>query len=457
MNFKQNVFTKNQECFETINGITFRFVNKKSLYLGTEIIFYSGSNAEVYYDENNEIKYDKYGLAHFVEHLLFTKIKANKNMLQLLSSEKLSFNGATGQNATFYHAHELKEKFLNKSLKQLQEIAFTLDTDEEVISKEHGVVGTESTLSSDSPYTLMINKRAKYLNTCSMDHVVIGDVKSIESITLQDAINFYQDVYSLDNCEVVVYGSFIDEPDLKDRYVNQFMNNLAQLQKEYEITVSKIGKKRRTVFPSNVNYPCVKEKIVTPKIQTPTFYRTYFVPNSEVQCTTNHINAKMNIEFAFKLLNPQISQKLKDIYVENEIDYSKLSIDSSPYKEQNQGIEFSISYVDDDETKLTNAIELIENIFKNIENIITKEDFQTYMAYLEMTDNKVIDKTLSELIRVTAQSILDYSNLYSPQEMFNMTKSQKEAILNYEEFATFIKNVNLDKNYLQFEFTNVEN
>lgn len=456
MNFKQNIFTLNYECREQINGYNFRFVNKKSLYVGAEVVFFNGSNAEVYYGPNNEILRDKEGIAHFVEHLLFTKKKANKNMLQILTSEKLNFNGATGQNVTYYYVHELKEKFLTNALYQLQEVAFTLDTDEEVVAKEHGVVGTESRLNSDSPYTIYSNQRAKYLQNTALDHVVIGDINSIESITLEDALKFYKDVYSLNNCEIVFYGSFEDDKQLKDQVVTQFMKNMETLHENYEIVAQKEGNKRIGVLPTRANYPGAKEVVYSPKVTNPSFYRSYMVNFDEVKCHINEKFAKLNIEFGFNLLNAQITKKLKDIFIANNVDYSKVSIDASSYKEQNCGIEFSITYDDSNVEELKHVIEVIKEVFKDIENIVTKQDFETYKQYLEMTEKKNLDKTTNEIMNTVAQAVSVNSNVFSIDELSQLTLEDKQRATNYEEFVNFVKNVDLDKNYIEFEFTNKE-
>lgn len=454
MDFKYNVFTKNYEHHEKIKDFKFRFVNKKSSYIGLDIIFFSGSNIEVYNDLNNNVKKDIYGIAHFVEHLLFTKNKKKLNMLQELTRKKLNFNGGTAPNTTFYYIYDTSSDFINKTMKILQEIAFTLDVSFEDVEKEHGIISTEASLSSDSVYTKLVEKRSKYLPTCSLDHVVIGDVNSICSITLEDAINFYKTAYSKQNCEIVFYGDFEQNLSLKDQVLNKFFENMENLEQEYEIVISNNSNLRTPSYPKKLNFKNNFEHIVTPKATNPIMYRQYCVNYSDFKQYQIPKFSKFNIEKSFNLLNATLFEKIKQRYNENGVDYSKISIEASDYKEHNIGIDFVITYNGIEKNEYEHALKVLKSVLKDFNKLVTKKDFESYIKYLQMQEKKQSDKVLSDLVSTTARNIMANIALFTPQEMLTIDEKKYLDIFNYEEFVDFITNLNIDENYLEFKITN---
>ena len=153
------------------------------------------------------------GISHFLEHLLFKgteKYKTYSDINKLLDSNGVDFNAYTDKNVTAYHF-----KYLAKSDKTnlITDVAFQMIFKSLITQKdlniERNVIMQEYNDALDDPED-MVNEYVEELAFKGhvLEHNVIGNKKTINSITRNDVLHFYKKFYTPKNILVTICGNF---------------------------------------------------------------------------------------------------------------------------------------------------------------------------------------------------------------------------------------------------------
>lgn len=155
------------------------------------------------------------GISHFLEHLLFKgteKYKTYKDINKLLDSNGIDFNAYTDKNVTAYHFKYLAKR---KKTELITDIAYQMIFKSLITQKdlniERNVIMQEYNDALDDPEDL-VNEFVEKLAFKGhvLEHNVIGNKKTINSINRKDVLHFYKKFYIPKNVLITICGNFND-------------------------------------------------------------------------------------------------------------------------------------------------------------------------------------------------------------------------------------------------------
>jgi len=163
---------------------------------------------------SSETNESHYGIAHYLEHMIFKgTTKTNSRELSRTLSKLGRNNAYTYFDGTAYHLTCLKENW-KPSLKILTDMVFNPALPEKEFKTERGVILEEFQM-----YNSDINVRRQWNEFQSLfgekAHPVIGSQKSIENMDHGDLVEFHKNHYTLGNTTFCVCGD-IDEKEFAD-------------------------------------------------------------------------------------------------------------------------------------------------------------------------------------------------------------------------------------------------
>lgn len=170
-------------------------------------------NAGLVYEPKN-----KYGITHLLEHMLFRGI-GKYNYTEL---ENCFFNMGTEVYAkTGYDYMSLSFSVLSskieKSIEYINELFLPPSWSVTDLKKEKEAVKHEIALKGTD-----FSKRIKVLyNNSLMNKSVMGNISTVEKISLKELKNYYYSVIKPDNCTLFISG------DISEREYNRFLNFLS--------------------------------------------------------------------------------------------------------------------------------------------------------------------------------------------------------------------------------------
>ena len=168
----------------------------------------------------------KGGLAHLLEHLVFnkgTKDVSGDEFQRRLTQHTLYNNASTSYYSTQYTSTlRAEQKSLDEMLyleaQRMQHLVFN----DQQIPKELDIIKREREVRLDDPSSVVFDQmmKAAYGNQ-HLGRLVIGDVSDLESITLQDLQQYYQNWYAPNNTVIVLTGKF-DKAQVLKKIDQQF-------------------------------------------------------------------------------------------------------------------------------------------------------------------------------------------------------------------------------------------
>lgn len=393
MEFKKNPATNLFENTFNIDGINFRFIQKKSRNLGIVVYFRNGKNAESFYDENGNFMENSYGLAHFIEHLLFSSATEKIDWLKRLVSEKIAMNGATGENVVFYHINAKLDKMLDEHIESLLKIAYTLDIDDAIFEKEKGIVSTEASLSLDAPYNKMVDVFSNYIKNSHTNHSVVGTPESVMGTTKEEVIKYYTDVYTFENSEICIYADFEGNDNLDQKVIDLILEKIENIRAKFDVHAQLTGPKRTIALPNKTVFDQKTYDIFSPKTTVETSYRFYRFPMIE----DSAVNDYETITFLNTLLHPQFNPNVKELFEKygfrNDTGYY-FDLSSSSKTECSFYIE--ISEID----RVEELVDFVKEIFGNIEKYITSDVIESIKTMEVEKQYRSLDETLENSLLV---------------------------------------------------------
>lgn len=267
------------------NGLEVFLYTKDDLY--TNYVTFTTKYGSVYNDfipiGEDKIKSFPKGIAHFLEHKVFTEKEDPQPMEFFAKSGSICNAFTTFRNTTylFYATKDLKEN-INYLLNYVQNIYLT----DESVEKEKGIISEEIHMYEDRPAEVLFEKvRLNTLNSNPYRNSIIGTVKDIESITKDDLETCYYTFYHPSNMFMVVTGSF--DPEEVMNLIRENQNN-----KDFK-AMNKI-----VVKDFKEDDKVVKEKeIITMNTNIPKIAYTIKIPLKNIKLTRRQLHLYMHILF----------------------------------------------------------------------------------------------------------------------------------------------------------------
>ena len=157
----------------------------------------------------DEIK-GQFGLAHFIEHLLFkqTERRNTQQILNRLESVGADLNAYTTKEYTCLHASFLSP-YLDRTLDLFEDLCFHSVFPEEELVKEKGVILDEMASYLDSPEDAVLDDFEDLLfQDHALGHNILGLEKDLMALQREDVKAFIQQHYKPDRMVIGVSGAY---------------------------------------------------------------------------------------------------------------------------------------------------------------------------------------------------------------------------------------------------------
>lgn len=152
----------------------------------------------------------KYGLAHFIEHLLFKKTerRTTNQILNRLELVGADLNAYTTKEYTCIHASFLNAH-LPRTLDLFEDIVFHSVFPDQELVKEKGVILDEIASYLDSPEEAIADDFDDLVfKGHPLGHNILGDAPSLEVVQREDVLDFVRRHYLLEEIVIAVTGNY---------------------------------------------------------------------------------------------------------------------------------------------------------------------------------------------------------------------------------------------------------
>ncbi|MGQ4892473.1 MAG: M16 family metallopeptidase [Candidatus Njordarchaeia archaeon] len=189
---------------ELDNGLKIYFKREETKNIGLSIGVGIGSAYEVS---------SKRGISHLLEHMLF---KSNRKYTAREMSKIIEFAGGDWNATTYWNTTILYTEILSKNLKKVLDVIYHVLTNdrykEEEFNNEKNVVLTEieTTMSDPIARTYMLCPKTVF-GESDLGSPIMGTKETVESITLDDLLDFKERYYKANNMITVLVGGFSRE------------------------------------------------------------------------------------------------------------------------------------------------------------------------------------------------------------------------------------------------------
>lgn len=170
----------------------------------------------------------KYGMAHFIEHLLFkqTERRSTQQILNYIEAVGGDLNAYTTKEYTCIHASLLKPH-LHKALDLFEDIIFHSTFPEEEMEKEKGVIVDEMASYLDSPEESIIDDYEDLVfKNSGLGHNILGLEEDLLAFGRPDVQKFLQENYNTHEIVIGITGDY----DLKtvERMVRRYFESVPE-------------------------------------------------------------------------------------------------------------------------------------------------------------------------------------------------------------------------------------
>lgn len=190
--------------FQLDNGIRVLFNKQTSTITHTCLIVNVGSRDE---------KEGNFGIAHFIEHMLFkqTEKRSTKQILNSLESVGGDLNAYTTKEYTCIHASVLNP-YLGKALDVFEDIIWHSTFPEDEIEKERGVILDEMASYLDSPEeSIMDDFEDLLFQGSGLGHNILGVEKDLQRIRREDIQRFIAENYAASDIAIGISGDYSEK------------------------------------------------------------------------------------------------------------------------------------------------------------------------------------------------------------------------------------------------------
>lgn len=156
----------------------------------------------------DELK-NEYGMAHFVEHLLFkgTKKRRSTHIINRLENIGGDLNAFTSKEETVIHSAILAE-YLERAIELIADITLHSTFPQKEMDKEKEVILDEIDSYNDSPSELIYDDFEEILfQGHELGHHILGDPNLLKNYTTKDVVKFTQRLYQAEKILLFVSGN----------------------------------------------------------------------------------------------------------------------------------------------------------------------------------------------------------------------------------------------------------
>ncbi|MBL1410529.1 M16 family metallopeptidase [Sphingobacterium faecale] len=192
---------KEYNLIQLDNGIRILLHFQKSVITHSCILVNTGSRNE---------QEGKFGMAHFIEHLVFkrTEKRSTNQILNRLEHVGGDLNAYTTKEYTCLHASFLNP-YLERALDLFEDVLFHSTFPEAEIEKERGVVLDEIASYLDSPEeSIMDDFEDLLFQGSGLGHNILGLEDDLKSITKLDILRFMQETYNTSEIVIAISGDY---------------------------------------------------------------------------------------------------------------------------------------------------------------------------------------------------------------------------------------------------------
>jgi len=166
------------------------------------------------------------GIAHFIEHLLFSKTKTKNNSEEITKAIEFvggEINAFTSYSQTVYYVKIYKKHF-DIAFETLQDIFLNTVLTEKNIEKERKVILNELQATNDSPSSICWDNLFKSMFG---KNPIIGKESVIESLQKEDLEKFYKKYYTKESLKIIGVGDFTDvQKEVLENFLSQKQNHV---------------------------------------------------------------------------------------------------------------------------------------------------------------------------------------------------------------------------------------
>lgn len=192
-------------------------------------------------EEKNE-----YGLAHFLEHVIFkgTKKRKSRHVLSRLDAVGGEINAYTTKEDTCLYA-SFTDNYLKRASELLADITFNSIFPKEELKKEKEVVIDEINSYKDAPSELIFDEFDNLVfGKHPLGRDILGSKKSVRGFKKTDVVNFVKNHYTPDRIVISTVGNFniktlkkilskyFGEFEMKGKPLKRIKPNLGEVRKE---------------------------------------------------------------------------------------------------------------------------------------------------------------------------------------------------------------------------------
>ncbi len=254
----------NYEYYQFENGFELITVeNHSNPLIATVTVIRTGLRNES--PENN-------GVSHLLEHMTFngTEKRTQKQLYDELDFHGIYLNAQTSEDYTTFMALNHKDKIEN-AVAIMSDMLFYSTFPVEKFEKEKDIVTEEIRKDSENPdYQKEQSFRKAFFKNPPYSMPVIGTIETVQNMSRNQVINYYQTYYSPNNMITIVIGDFTKE-------------EMVGLFRKYFGDISSKSIPQKTIqfqgdFPFFYQEEDEKNKILYVKLPAPTFYSEMFIP-----------------------------------------------------------------------------------------------------------------------------------------------------------------------------------
>ena len=182
------------------NGIPVLMENIESINTVSLGIFVNTGSRNEYPEES--------GVSHFIEHMMFkgTETRTAKEISELIDNEGGMINAYTSRDTTAYYIQMLSNK-LDTGIDVLTDMFLNSTFTEENLNKERNVIIEEIRMYDDIPEEIVHDENVKYAVTGVQSNIVLGTIESLNGITREKFMKYFNEQYIASNLVVAVAGN----------------------------------------------------------------------------------------------------------------------------------------------------------------------------------------------------------------------------------------------------------
>ena len=201
---------------------------------------------------------DRYGLAHFVEHMLFkgTEKRKVRHILNRMEAVGGELNAYTTKEETFLYTVCLQED-IERAIELLSDLIFHSQFPEAEIEKERDVVIDEIHSYEDSPSELIFDEFENMIFTGNdLGHAILGEVESLRNFSSASCRDFTKDFYRPENMVFFSYGKTPFSKIL--RYVEKYSPAISTvtsnrlIRRRPELSIAETNTKNKNLHQTHV-------------------------------------------------------------------------------------------------------------------------------------------------------------------------------------------------------------